>query len=373
MTVTVTTAIAVLAGILAVLALLILIFLIVLVLRKPQDLSSVLSPVQGLMQSVGHVETELRGLSERVSTVERNESQVSQAVGALSAKLAETGAVTEGLAATASAIHTGLTSAQETLAALHMHTTARQEVEQQSAESLRRLEAVIAGTKTKGTAGENIIDLVFAQLPPQWQVRDFQVGNRTVEFGLRLPNNLILPIDSKWTATNLLEDFLACEDVDRRQVLKSQVERAVVAKAKEVRKYIDPSVTVNFGIATIPDAIFDLCSAVQVEALQLNVVLLSYSMFVPYLLLTFQTILKSTHDIDLQKLAGYLDTAQGTIRSLQEELEGRMSRAVTMLENSRDEMRVHLGKVDTALTAVQLGKGGQAAPQLPFPTAGEAA
>ncbi len=342
-----------------------LVFLIALTLRKPQDISTVVAPVQVLTQAVNSVNAELRGLSERISMVERDQSQISQGVGSLSTRLAETGTVTQGLAETASAIRTGLTSAQETLAALHMHASARQQVEHQTAESIRRLEAVIAGTKTKGTAGENIIELVFAQFPPEWQVRNFQIGNKTVEFGLRLPNNLVLPIDSKWTATTLLEQFLVCEEPEQRQALKSQIERTVLAKAKEVRRYIDPSVTVNFGIAAIPDAIFDLCSGVQVESLQLNVVLVSYSMFVPYLLLAFQTILKSSHDIDLQKLVAYLDTAQGTIRSLQEELEGRLSRAITMLGNSRDEMRAQLSKINTALTTIQLGTGRSETPELP--------
>jgi DNA recombination protein RmuC len=336
--------------------------------HKPQDISAGLAPIQGLTQALGSVETELRGLTERISTVENDQSQIGQNIVALSTRLAETGTVTQGLAETTSAIRSGLATAQETLVALHTHTTARQQSEQQTAESIRRLEAVIAGTKTKGTAGENIIDLVFSQLPPEWQVRNFQVGNKMVEFGLRLPNNLVLPIDSKWTATSLLEQFLACEDSEQRQGLKSQIERAVLAKAKEVRRYIDPSITVNFGIAAIPDAIFDLCSSVQVETFQFNVVLVSYSMFVPYLLLAFQTILKSSQDIDLQKLAAYLDTAQETIRALQGELEGRLSRAVTMLGNSRDEMRAQISKISTALTTIQLGAGGSQAPELPAPS-----
>jgi DNA recombination protein RmuC len=351
----------------SVLSLLVLVLLVVLIRRKPQDVSSVLT------QAVSSVTTELRALSERISTVERDQFQVSQNVGALSTRMAETGTVTQGLAETASAIRTGLSSAQETLAALHMHTTARQQLEQQTAESIRRLEAVIAGTKTKGTAGENIIDLVFAQLPPEWQVRNFQIGNKTVEFGLRLPNNLILPIDSKWTATALLEQFLACEDPEPRQALKSQIERAVLAKAKEVKRYLDPSVTVNFGIAAIPDAIFDLCSGVQVEVFQLNVVLVSYSMFVPYLLLAFQTILKSSQTIDLQKLAANIDTVQETIRFLQEELEGRLSKAVTMLGNSRDEMRAQVSKITTTLTTIQLGPGKAQPSELPPPPQSEVA
>jgi DNA recombination protein RmuC len=56
--------------------------------------------------------------------------------------------------------------------------------------------------------------VVFGKLPAEWQVRDFKISGKVVEFGLRLPNDLILPIDSKWTATHLLEKFVAAEEVE---------------------------------------------------------------------------------------------------------------------------------------------------------------
>ncbi|HUW96323.1 MAG TPA: DNA recombination protein RmuC, partial [Anaerolineae bacterium] len=104
-----------------------------------------------------------------------------------------------------------VTSIRQDLAELQAYTKAynraREDLERRTADSVRRLEMVIAGTQTKGAAGENILEAVFANLPPEWQVRNFRVGDKAVEFGLRLPNNLILPIDSKWPATHLLEQF----------------------------------------------------------------------------------------------------------------------------------------------------------------------
>jgi len=346
---------------LVILLLLGLLALLFLLLRKPPDATGLLGPLQSLTQSTGSIQVELRGLSERVSTVERDQSQVGQNVTALGTSMAQTGTLAQGLVEATSAIRNGLSQAQNSLVALQAQARARQDLEQQTAQSIRRLEAIIAGTQTKGVAGENIIEVVFAQLPPEWQVRNFQVGNKVVEFGLRLPNNLVLPIDSKWTATHLLERFLACDDPGEQQQLKAQIERAVLARAREVRRYIDPSITVSFGIAAVPDAIFDLCRGVQVEVLQSNVVLVSYSMFVPYLLLVFQTVLKTSQNVDLQKLSAYLDSAQAGVKALQDELEGRLSRALTMLGNSRDEMRLQVSRVSSGLTSLQLGAGAPAA------------
>ncbi len=322
--------------------------------RRPQaaDLST---PLQNLTQAVqqGHSQTavlaeRISGLMEKVSRVEQDQ------------------------ASTAVALRQDLSRARENLTELQTHAKARQELELRTAESIRRLEAIIAGSQSKGAAGENLLEIVFAKLPAEWQVRGFRVGDKTVEFGLRLPNNLVLPIDSKWPATNLLEQFAGCDDPTEQQKLKAQIHQTVLDKAKEVKKYIDPNVTVNFAIAAVPDAVYDLCGGIQAEVFQFNVVLISYSLFIPYLLLVFQSILKTAHNIDLQKLEAYLQSAQESIRILQEELEGRFSKSLTMLNNSRGDMSAQLSKLSGGLTSLQIGAGGSPLPgELPALSKGE--
>jgi DNA recombination protein RmuC len=90
-------------------------------------------------------------------------------------------------------------------------------------------------------------------------------------------------------------------------------------------------------------------------------------MFIPYLLLVFQTTLKNGQSIDLQKLDAYLQTAQGAIKTLQDELDGRFSRAITMLNNSRDDMRAQLSKVGGSLTGLQVSTA-TSTPALPEAT-----
>ncbi|MAG35444.1 MAG: hypothetical protein CL878_04250 [Dehalococcoidia bacterium] len=254
------------------------------------------------------------------------------------------------------------------LAELQAQARARQELERRTSDSIRRLEAVIAGTQTKGAAGENILELVFAQLPPEWQVRDFRVGNKTVEFGLLLPDGLVLPIDSKWAATPLLEQFAVSEDSTEQQRLKNQLEAAVLSRAREVRKYLDPNWTVNFGVAVVPDAAYDLCAGIQAKLFQTNVVLISYSLFVPYLLLVFQTMLKASRGPDTEKLVVAVQAAQASIQGLQTELEGRFARALTMLTNARTDMSMQLSKAASSLTSLQVS----ATPPTPAPALEEA-
>ncbi|NIM05091.1 MAG: DNA recombination protein RmuC [Armatimonadetes bacterium] len=330
-----------LLGVLVLLVIILLGVVIIALFRRSQG-ADVTLPLQNLTQTLQQDQIQTAALIERI--------------GALSERVTK---IEQNQVLGTDSIREALSRAENDLTELQTYAKARREVEQRTADSIRRLEGIIAGTQTKGLAGENILETVFTKLPAEWQVRDFRVGDKVVEFGLRLPNNLVLPIDSKWAATNLLEQFVNCEDADMQQTLKKEIERAVVDKAKEVRKYIDPNLTVNWGVAAVPDAVYDLCSEVQAETLCANVALVSYSMFLPYLLLVFQTILKTAQQIDFQRLDAYLQSSQESISALQEELEGRVSRAITMLSNSRNDMSAHLSKLNSGITSLQIGAGGE--------------
>ncbi|MDQ2807849.1 MAG: DNA recombination protein RmuC [Chloroflexota bacterium] len=307
----------------------------------------------GLIDLQNATQVEVRSLVERVGKVEQNQGTVGQDIHKLDNVLAQASTVTRSLVETAEAIRTDLANARSGIVELQTQAKTRHAVEQQTADSVQRLEAIIAGTRSKGVAGENILESIFAQLPAAWQVRDFRVAGKVVEFGLRLPNSLILPIDSKWPATNLLEQFGSCEDSAEQQKLKAQIADAVVSKAKEVKKYIDPSQTVDFGIAVVPDAVYDLCHGIHAEVFGHHVLLVSYSMFLPYLLLVFQTVGKTSQSLDLKKLDGYLSTIQEHTKALQEQIEGRFSTAITMLNNSREIMRTHISKVSIGLANLE--------------------
>jgi DNA recombination protein RmuC len=319
------------------------IVLLVLQLRKPAG--AVADPL--VPQTLQTLQTQTAVLAEKLAHIEQTQVAAGQGL----ATAAD--AIRADLAQARESLRAELARAREGLTALEIQARARQEVDQRSAESIRRLEAIIAGTHSKGTAGENILEFAFAKLPPEWQVRNFTVGTHVVEFAIRLPNNRILPIDSKWVGTGLLEQWAACTDPVEQQRLKEQITSVVREKAREVGKYVDPSLTLTFGVAAVPDAVYDLCTGLHAETFQQNVVLVSYSMFLPYLLLVFHTVLRTSQNLDLEKLNTYLHAAQTSIAALQEEIEGRLSRAVTMAGNSRDEMRKHLSSVSSGFAALQ--------------------
>ena len=336
---------------------------IVLLLRKPQlppDLlvqnGAILEKLQKVEQiaaEFSHVRVELSKISERVSGVEQNHSHSTDALTELSTMLTRTGVTTDGLLQAAESIRAELSSTKVSIAEVQAITKNREAFEEQSAESLKRVEHILTGTQTKGAAGENIVDLAFAKLPAEWQIRNFAVGSKIVEFAIRLPNNLVLPIDSKWAGTAVFEEFLATQNTKERLAKKAQLQSTVAARAGEIKKYIEPNVTTTFAIAAVPDPIFDLCSELLPGLLKQNVVLVSYSMFIPYLLLVFHTSAKNLGRTDLKRLDAYLRTVDDCVKTLQSELEGRFSRALVMLDNSRAEMAAHLSKLNAGLVAVQ--------------------
>lgn len=231
------------------------IVLLLVLLCRPNAPADVATSLQHLDHSVQQTQLELRGLLERLHALEQGQGQVSQGINALSTSIAKTDTVAQGLVQATSAIRDELCRAQRTIVELQAYAKARQDEERRIAGAVNRMEAILRGTQAKGSAGENILEAIFAQLPVEWQARNVPVGNKVVEFGLRLPDSRILPIDSKWPATNLIEQFLASDDHNERQRLKNQIERTVRDRAMEVRKYIDPNVTVNFGVAVVPDAV----------------------------------------------------------------------------------------------------------------------
>ncbi len=310
-----------------------------------------------------HLARQLGDLSARVAALEGHENAIRDGVQRVNESLSRTSTVVEQLQQATETVRLQMQRTTEQLAALQQLSDDQRRLDERNADVLRRLELLMAGTATKGAAGESIVEALFRQLPPEWQVRDLRIEGKVVEFGLRLPNGLVVPIDSKWPATSLLEELAAASDPAEAARLRQQVVTAVRAKMEEVRKYLHPEVTAGFAIAAVPDAVYELAAEAQVDGLRMNVVLLGYGSLIPYLMLVVQMAIRSGTTIDLEKLAGALDGLRRTFGEMQEELDGRFSRALTMLQNSRDDLRTHLQRAMTAVTAIETRREPPSSPE----------
>jgi DNA recombination protein RmuC len=246
-----------------------------------------------------------------------------------------------------------LTALRSSVAGMQGQLEARAHVEQQAADAVGRLERVLVGSQSRGAAGENAVEHLLAQLPAEWQVRNWRSGNKVVEFGLRLPDGAVLPIDCKWTGAELLERLDAAQTPIEARRAKDRLVTAVVQRAREVAKYVDPQTTAGLGIAVVPDGVYAHCREAQAELIRERVVIIGQSLLLPYLLLVFQAVLAAARDVDLQRLNAALDSCLDSLAAAQDEVQGRLSRAMVLIENSRSALSANLAEAAAALGSVR--------------------
>jgi DNA recombination protein RmuC len=284
-------------------------------------------------------------LAERLSLLSAEAQFIARQQDTLRGQAQETERVLQAnLASAQSSLRQEITQTRELLAQVKSAEEAREAAMRQAVGSLRRLEHVIAGTKSRGSAGENILSGILAQLPPELREMNLTIQNKVVEFALRLPNNKLLPIDSKWPSVATLEKLAETDDPDARRSLIEEIQGEVKRKVREAVRYLDPERTIQLGVVVVPDAVFDLCFEAHVEAFKLGIMIVSYSQALPYLLSLLQVVQRFSAKIDQARLSSALKTIADALDRMEGEVEGRLARSLTQLENSRGELRAQLSR-----------------------------
>ena len=248
-----------------------------------------------------------------------------------------------------------LSQTQSVVEGLRAALSARQPVEDEARASLRRLESVIAGSSTRGAAGENILEEALRHLPPEMLQRNVWVGGKVVELALRLPGGKLLPMDSKWVSSGALEQLAdPALDATRRAQLTAQVEREVERRVREVSQYIDPATTSPFALAVIPDAAYDVCRGAIIGAHKRHVMVVGYAMALPYLLTLYQLHLQFARTVDMEKLQSALIDVERHLDILESVLENKLQRAVTMLQNAYGEGKQVSARIRASAQSVQM-------------------
>ncbi|MCL5292090.1 MAG: DNA recombination protein RmuC [Actinobacteria bacterium] len=246
-----------------------------------------------------------------------------------------------------------LVRASRTLAAIQVDLDARKRLEEENREMVKRLESVIAGSYAKGRAGENILRETLKLFPPGMVETDFQVGGRVVEFALKLFDGKVLPIDSKWPSTPLLLALDEEKDEARRLSIIASIEKEVGRRVREVAGYIDPVKTVPWAVAALPDSVFSVCKRAFLDAYKCRVILMSYSMAIPYILTFYSLHLQYSRSIDMGNLQAHIIDIDHHLKEIELVVENRIARGSTMIANAYAELRQSLGKVRGSLSYLQ--------------------
>src|SRR5256885_834098 len=251
-----------------------------------------------------------------------------------------------------------LTHSQTVMEGLRSAISARQPVDEEARTSLKHIENIIAGSSSRGAAGEHILEEALRHLPPEMLQRNVWIGGKVVELALRLPGGKLLPMDSKWVSSVALEQLAEPGvDANRRAQLTGQVEREVERRVREVGQYIDPAPATPFGLAVIPDAAYDVCRSAIVSAHMRHVMVVGYAMALPYLLTLYQLHLQFARTVDMEKLQSALIDMERQVDVLEGVLENRLQRSLTVLQNAYTEGKQASAKIRASVRGVQILEG----------------
>lgn len=300
--------------------------------------------VKSQVASVAAAMQDLGGIKSQVETI----SGAAQSIGGIKSQVETLSTSVQDLGAIKSQVEVISQTVQQ-IGAIKADLETVKGKEIQLGDLVRKVADKLVGSREVGEAGENILAEAFAIFPPGWIERDFKVGGKVVEFALVLPNQKRLPIDSKFPASQTLEQLGKENDPQQRQKVIKIVEDAVLSKAREAAKYIDPSQTIYLAIAAVPDAAYNVCRKAHFEAIASHVLVISYSLALPIVLALYKFQLQYATSIDQQNLEMHLRNVESCLNAMEKELQNSISRAGTMINNACLECMTQIGKVRQSL------------------------
>ena len=124
---------------------------------------------------------------------------------------------------------------------------------------LGKLNRYLSGGALAGTFGEWALDAIIKDIfHPNQFIENAEVisgSGKRVEFAVKLPEGLLLPIDAKFPS-GLYDNYLSAVDSSDSQgikVAKDAIRRHVVNDANDINnKYIQSGITIELGIMFIP-------------------------------------------------------------------------------------------------------------------------
>lgn len=228
----------------------------------------------------------------------------------------------------------------------------RRRLEEDATLAVGRIERLVAGSWSKGRAGENLLAGVLAEFPPDLVLRDFTLAGRVCEFALVLADGKLLPIDSKWPALDAALRLDTEVDPSVAEDLRRQVEKAVCARLREVAGYLDPERTAPMAVIALPDAVYACCRKAHRMAKDLGVLIVSGSMAVPVLLAVWHLYGTYARQVDQAQLLARLHDVSFCLQEMGERIEGQLSRGLKMAGNAAGELRILVNNARSSLEAI---------------------
>ncbi|GBD19808.1 Chromosome partition protein Smc [bacterium HR28] len=225
-----------------------------------------------------------------------------------------------------------LAAAHQALNELRRNDEEARRQQEELARFVTRLDTILTGSASRGAAGEHVLEAILEHLPPEFKAFNLTIRNRTVEFAFRLPNGKHVPIDSKWVGIRQLEQL----DEASSEQTRKELEQLLARRIEEVTAYLDLDLTLGLAIVAVPDAVYRWTQRLHARALEKGVIVIAYSMAIPYFLTLLHFAIRFLRDEETAQLSAITHQLEHALREIQSELNGRYARALTMLQNSRD-------------------------------------
>ena len=100
----------------------------------------------------------------------------------------------------------------------------------------------------------------------------------------------------------------------------------MINRAKEVLKYLDKHRTIGFCIAAVPDPVFEHCLEIQPLLVKSNIVLISYSLLVPYILILVKLFLSNAQATQALQVSHVLTRSLLHIEQIQQTIDTQVRR-----------------------------------------------
>jgi len=292
-----------------------------------------------LAQALQQLATRTAELQSRTQTSEQRQVQLQDALQRLGELLTELRSSLHNLSKqhdTTSGridqLQQALATAQQALLELRRNDEEARRQQEELARFIARIDAVLTGSASRGAAGEHVLEAILEHLPAEFKAFDLRIRNRIVEFAFRLPNGKHVPVDSKWVGVHQLEELEETGSEQVRRELEALLERRI----DDVTAYLDPELTLGLAIIAVPDAVYRWTQRLHARALERGVVVISYSMAIPYFLTLLHFAIRFLREENSARISALSHQLEQALRTMESELNGRFAKGLTMLQNSRD-------------------------------------
>jgi DNA anti-recombination protein RmuC len=206
--------------------------------------------------------------------------------------------------------------------------TVLQQTAERVEENIKKVVETLTGRRS-GQAGEQVVGKLLSAVPDDWLERNIRLGSGQVEFAIKMPGGYLIPLDSKFISPELI----AQSESDGGEQMRRRVRDEVRRRAQEVAKYLTDHRVLGFGIAAVPDSVYDLCRDAVKAAAYDRIVVVPYSLLLPFVL----SLYLMAQRLGISRL-GETDQAIGTaITALEQARQAleNMAQQITAVNNQR--------------------------------------